>query len=110
MTITIDEARKKLGPEYDKLPNEEIQRMLDYMYFVCDFAINRHKNHPGEDFLNRKSTEPASKLNKERHLDNKMPPKATLDQKIKWHIEHIAHCKCRPIPDSIKKEIKRRIG
>ena len=48
--------------------------------------------------------------NKEWHLANKMPPKATLDQRIKRHIEHMNHCKCRPMPESIRKEIEKRIG
>ena len=46
MTITIEEARKLLPPEYSQISDEEIQRMLDYMYFVCDFAWNWQKEHP----------------------------------------------------------------
>jgi hypothetical protein len=38
-----------------------------------------------------------------------MPTKWTLDDKIKRHIEHVAHCKCRPIPDKIKQEIQKRL-
>ena len=49
-------------------------------------------------------------INKERHLANKMAPKATLNQKIKRHIDHVAHCKCRPMPESIKEEIQKRIA
>jgi hypothetical protein len=27
-----------------------------------------------------------------------MPAKATLDQRMKWHLAHRNHCGCRPIP------------
>jgi hypothetical protein len=50
-----------------------------------------------------------SKLNKERHLTNKMPEKATLDQRIERHIQHSKNCACRPMPENIKKEIEKKI-
>ena len=49
------------------------------------------------------------KLNRERHLANRMPEKATLEQRIDWHIEHSKHCACRPMPENIKKEIEKKI-
>jgi len=49
----------------------------------------------------------ASKLNKEWHLAHRMPKNPTLDQRIEWHIEHSKHCKCRPMPDKLKAEIKK---
>ena len=111
MTITIEEARKLLPPEYGQVSDEDIQGILDYMHFICDFSIRWHRDHPGETFSDRKKVEPEEpKLNKEWHQANKMPIKATLDQKIKRHIDHVAHCKCRPMPNSIKVEIQKRIG
>ena len=110
MTITIEEARKLLPPEYSQISDEEIQRMLDYMYFVCDFAWNWQKEHPWENRADRKKIEPKeSTRNQQRHQENSMPIKWTLDDKIKRHIEHVAHCKCRPIPDRIKQEIQKRL-
>jgi hypothetical protein len=47
-------------------------------------------------------------INAEWHLKNKMPVKATLEQRIKWHMEHAKHCKCRPIPAKLLAEIKNR--
>lgn len=47
------------------------------------------------------------KTNKEWHLNNKMPKNPTLEQRIAWHIEHEKHCRCRKMPDSIKKEIRK---
>ena len=47
-------------------------------------------------------------INKTWHLKNKMPPKATLEQRIEWHLEHHKNCMCRGIPPKILAEIKKR--
>ena len=47
-------------------------------------------------------------LNKEWHLKNKMPVKATIDQRIEWHLEHIKYCGCRGIPEKLIPEIRKR--
>ncbi|HVX92954.1 MAG TPA: hypothetical protein VHA74_02455 [Candidatus Dojkabacteria bacterium] len=47
------------------------------------------------------------KINKEWHLKNRMPKNATLEQRIKWYLEHLKNCKCRDIPENIKKEIEK---
>lgn len=47
-------------------------------------------------------------INKEWHLANKMPKKPTLDQRIKWHLDHSKNCQCRPIDEKILEEIKKR--
>lgn len=44
-------------------------------------------------------------INKEWHLKNRMPKNATLEQRIKWHIEHEKNCKCRKMPEKIRKLI-----
>ena len=47
-------------------------------------------------------------INKEWHLANPMPKNATIEQRIKWHAEHLKHCSCRTgLPDRIKEEIKK---
>ena len=46
-----------------------------------------------------------SPINKQWHLKNRMPARPTLEQRIVWHIEHAAHCDCRPLPDKLKAEI-----
>ena len=51
---------------------------------------------------------PISKLNKEWHLAHRMPENATIEERIAWHLEHSKHCGCRPIPDKLKAEIKKR--
>jgi hypothetical protein len=37
-----------------------------------------------------------------------MPAKATLDQRIAWHVEHAKHCGCRPIEGKIRDEMEKR--
>ncbi|WP_342713228.1 hypothetical protein AAFG13_21225 [Bradyrhizobium sp. B124] len=36
-----------------------------------------------------------------------MPPRATREQRIKWHVAHASACACRPIPDSIKADVEK---
>ncbi len=47
-------------------------------------------------------------INKDWHLANKMPKNATLDQRIKWHMDHAANCTCRPLGGKILEEIKKK--
>jgi len=44
-------------------------------------------------------------LNREWHLKNKMPKNATVEQRIRWHLEHQKNCSCRPISKKLAKEI-----
>lgn len=46
-----------------------------------------------------------TKMNSEWHKKNVMPKNATLEQRVKCHIAHAKNCACRPIPESVKKEI-----
>jgi hypothetical protein len=48
------------------------------------------------------------KINKEWHLKNLMPKNPTIEQRIKWHIEHSHECQCRNIPPKLLEEIKKR--
>lgn len=41
-------------------------------------------------------------MNKPWHDENKMPAKATLEQRIRWHFEHQKHCACREVPKSLQ--------
>ena len=51
-------------------------------------------------------------MNAAWHRANPMPPRATPDQRIRWHIAHAKECGCRPIPaklaDLIRKKHSRR--
>jgi hypothetical protein len=48
------------------------------------------------------------KINREWHLNNKMPKNPTLEQRAKWHLEHEKNCQCRPIPEKLLEEIAKR--
>jgi hypothetical protein len=49
-----------------------------------------------------------SKLNREWHMANRMPERATLEQRIAWHLEHAGNCPCREIPPKMRAEMMRR--
>jgi len=49
-----------------------------------------------------------SKLNKEWHLANKMPVNAGFEERVKWHLAHVKNCACRPIPEKLLEEMKRK--
>lgn len=40
-------------------------------------------------------------MNKLWHEQNRMPPQATLEERIAWHREHQKHCSCREAPKSL---------
>jgi hypothetical protein len=42
-----------------------------------------------------------AKLNKDWHAENRMPPNASLAQRIAWHRAHARACACRPMPAKI---------
>jgi hypothetical protein len=48
------------------------------------------------------------KINAEWHTNNKMPKNPTLDQRVAWHIQHAAHCQCRPLEGKMLGEIKKK--
>jgi hypothetical protein len=45
-------------------------------------------------------------MNKLWHAQNKMRPKATLEQRIQWHKDHQKHCACRKMPEGLLKLAK----
>ncbi len=49
----------------------------------------------------------ALKINAGWHAKQRMPAKATLKQRIAWHIAHAEHCGCRPIPAKLVSQIRR---
>ena len=48
------------------------------------------------------------RMNKPWHELNKMPTKASLEQRVRWHLEHAKHCGCRPVPSSVIEEMRKR--
>lgn len=47
-------------------------------------------------------------INREWHETHRLDPKAELDERIAWHIEHAQLCGCRDMPESIKAELAKR--
>jgi len=48
------------------------------------------------------------KLNKAWHEQHRMPAGATLEQRIRWHLQHRRHCCCRPIPPKLAAAMEAR--
>jgi hypothetical protein len=46
------------------------------------------------------------RLNKNWHLQHPMPPKATFEQRVQWHLAHVKHCACRPITGKLLQQMK----
>jgi len=49
-----------------------------------------------------------TKPNAAWHLAHPMPPKATLEERMRWHLEHQGACACRSVPPKLREEIARR--
>jgi hypothetical protein len=48
-------------------------------------------------------------INADWHSKNKMPSKPTMDERIKWHVDHLDNCNCRKdLPLKIKEELEKR--
>lgn len=43
----------------------------------------------------------SERINKTWHEQNVMPPKPTMEVRVKWHREHQVHCACRAVPTSV---------
>lgn len=106
--MEVEEARKILGPKYDVLPDSQIQWLITLYSKLAHVIVDEYTKDP-KAYMKKIDDIMKSRINKERHLANKMPPKATLDQRVKRHAAHAIHCKCRPIPESIRKEIEKRV-
>lgn len=47
-------------------------------------------------------------VNKEWHLRHIMAKNPTFEQRVRWHLEHQKHCSCRPIPEKLLAEMKKK--
>ena len=47
------------------------------------------------------------KLNTEWHRAHPMPPKATFEERVEWHREHLRECGCRKPPADIADVLER---
>ncbi len=49
------------------------------------------------------------KINEKWHKTNRMPKNPKIEERIKWHFEHVKKCTCRPIPQKLQEEIDKKI-
>jgi len=47
-------------------------------------------------------------MNKEWHEKNRMPKKATFEERVNWHLAHQKNCKCRPIAAKLLVEMEKK--
>jgi hypothetical protein len=47
-------------------------------------------------------------MNREWHGQHRLGTGASLDERLRWHLEHAETCGCRPIPPLVLEEIERR--
>ncbi|RZA24661.1 MAG: hypothetical protein EOP02_13245 [Proteobacteria bacterium] len=47
-------------------------------------------------------------INREWHALHKLAPDASIEERLHWHLQHAANCRCRDIPASIKRELEAR--
>ena len=47
-------------------------------------------------------------LNAAWHKAHPMSARATLDERVAWHVDHAKACGCRPMPATVSAELKRR--
>lgn len=47
-------------------------------------------------------------INAQWHETHRLDRKATLDQRIAWHLEHARECGCRDMPETIRQAIVAR--
>jgi hypothetical protein len=50
----------------------------------------------------------AGKVNHAWHEAHRLPRNATREERLEWHLMHAANCGCRPMPDSIRRELESR--
>ncbi|MGA2803184.1 MAG: hypothetical protein ABSF89_02165 [Acidimicrobiales bacterium] len=47
-------------------------------------------------------------LNRSWHEQHRLETKESLDDRVRWHMEHAKVCGCREIPPPVSEEIERR--
>ncbi|TLZ61100.1 MAG: hypothetical protein E6K13_07460 [Methanobacteriota archaeon] len=46
--------------------------------------------------------------NEEWHRKHPLGRNASLNDRVRWHVDHTENCGCRPIPESVKRALRRR--
>ena len=106
--LTIEQCRKTLGEDWVNLSDKQVEELRDFLYKVCYIVVNKYKENGPEIFTQKPKEE--IRINKEWHNFNKLRSFASLDEKVKRHIDHIANCKCWHLPRYVRKEIEKRLS
>ncbi len=49
------------------------------------------------------------KVNVKWHAAHPLPESPSMEERVRWHYEHVEACGCRPIPESIADDIRMMI-
>jgi hypothetical protein len=50
----------------------------------------------------------AMPINREWHLEHRLPRTASREERLEWHLGHAVNCGCREMPPTIRQELERR--
>lgn len=113
-----DEELQKIKDQFvamdGKYKDITLLRFRDFVDLFYSVFVSV-KNYPtkygfSDESVIEKEVKPQILLNnRERHKLNKLRPFATINEKVKWHIDHVANCKCWSIPMYVKREIEERM-
>jgi len=81
---------------FEELELKQIKDFLDLYNSVFVAVKNYHiKYELNNQPIKKDPSEPEiPSNNKEWHKANRLKSFAPMDEKVKWHIDHVAHCKC----------------
>ena len=113
----LEETKRKLIESDPVFENVELSWIKDFLDLWNSIAMSLKNYHEKYWFDNTKTIKEETKSqvreipqnNKERHKLNRLRSFATLDEKVKRHIDHVANCKCWHMPRYVKKEIEKRM-
>ncbi|MGA7834926.1 MAG: hypothetical protein WCA31_06915 [Acidimicrobiales bacterium] len=49
-------------------------------------------------------------VNRAWHEAHRLAHGSSLEDRVRWHLAHAKSCACRPIPSSVRAELKRRVA
>jgi len=111
----LEDVKKRLVEKDKRFENVELGWIKDFLDLQNSVFVAVKTYHERYEIGNRpvekkkEATPPIPLNNKEWHKSNRLRPFASIDEKVKWHIDHVANCKCWPIPKYVKKEIEKRV-
>jgi hypothetical protein len=47
-------------------------------------------------------------MNTDWHSEHVLGAKATMAERVRWHLQHTAKCACRPMPKDVRDAIDRK--